>query len=90
MIKNTPLHLAALNGHLSVVEYLVYKNADINAKNIYEETPLHYAAQNSHLCVVEYLFNQNVDINAKDEYVEFLYLKRLLFIWLLKKVISIL
>jgi len=29
----TPLHLAANNGHLSVVEYLVNQKADINAKN---------------------------------------------------------
>jgi len=28
----TPLHLAAENGHLSVVEYLVNHEADINAK----------------------------------------------------------
>jgi len=29
----TPLHLAAQNGHLSVVEYLVNQKADINATN---------------------------------------------------------
>jgi len=29
----TPLHYAAENGHLSVVEYLVKNKADINAKN---------------------------------------------------------
>jgi len=28
----TPLHYAAENGHLSVVEYLVNQKADINAK----------------------------------------------------------
>jgi len=28
----TPLHYAADNGHLSVVEYLVNQKADINAK----------------------------------------------------------
>jgi len=28
-----PLHLAADNGHLRVVEYLVNQKADINAKN---------------------------------------------------------
>jgi len=29
----TPLHYAAANVHLSVVEYLVNQKADINAKN---------------------------------------------------------
>jgi len=29
----TPLLRAAINGHLSVVEYLVNQKADINAKN---------------------------------------------------------
>jgi len=33
MFNNTPLHNAAANGHLSVVEYLVNQKADINAKN---------------------------------------------------------
>jgi len=31
----TPLHRAAANGHLSVVEYLVNQKADINAKDIW-------------------------------------------------------
>jgi len=29
----TPLHLASQNGHLSVVEYLVNRKADIKAKD---------------------------------------------------------
>jgi len=76
----TPLHYAAWNGHLSVVEYLVNQKADINAKNKNNWTPLHYAAQNGHLSVVEYLVNQKADINAKNSDVEFLYLIGLLFI----------
>jgi len=32
MFNDTPLHLAAQNGHLSVVEYLVKQKAEINAK----------------------------------------------------------
>jgi len=32
MFYYTPLHVAAQNGHLSVVEYLVNQKADINAK----------------------------------------------------------
>ena len=69
----TPLHRAAANGHLSVVEYLVNQEADINAKDRYEKTPLHLASSNGHLSVVEYLVNQEADINAIGEHVGFLY-----------------
>jgi len=70
----TPLHFAAQNGHLCVVEYLVNQKADINERNKYDWTPLHFAAQNGHLSVVEYLVNQKADINSKNNNVEFLYL----------------
>ena len=53
----TPLHWAALNGHLSVVEYLVNQKADINGKTENGSTPLHYAAQYRHINVVEFLKN---------------------------------
>jgi len=33
-LKDTPLHFAAYNGHLNVVEYLVNQKADIKAKDI--------------------------------------------------------
>jgi len=32
MFRSTPLHLAAKEGHLHVVEYLVNQKANINAK----------------------------------------------------------
>ena len=35
MINLCPLHDAAQNGHLCVVEYLVNQKADINAKTEY-------------------------------------------------------
>jgi len=88
----TPLHYAANNGHISVVEYLVNQQADINPKsgiNFYE-TPFHFAAENGHLSVVNYLVNQKVDINTKDYYVEFLYSIGLLFIKQFKMTILVL
>ena len=33
MFNRTPLHYAAYNGHLSVVEYLVNQKADIDARD---------------------------------------------------------
>ena len=32
LFQETPLHLAAQNGHLGVVDYLINRNADIKAK----------------------------------------------------------
>jgi len=89
----TPLHNAAREGHLSVVEYLVNQKADINAQAsgwFSSGTPLHLAAANGHLSVVEYLVNQGADINEIGDNIEFLYLMRLLFIELLLMVILVL
>jgi len=69
----TPLHLAAQEGHLSVVEYLFNQNTDINSKDKNDYTPLHLAAQEGHLSVVEYLINKKADVNAKDKNVKFLH-----------------
>jgi len=86
----TPFHLAARNGHLSVVEYLVNQRADVNARaSLYNVTPLHLAAYNGHLNVLEYLINQKVDINAKDDNVEYLYLIVLLCIMLIFLIILV-
>jgi len=53
--NQTALHLAALNGHYSVVEYLVNQKADINAKNLEGKTPLELASENWKSNVVEFL-----------------------------------
>jgi len=67
--------LASEKGHPIIVESLLHHGADFR-----DGYYLHWAAENGHLGVVEYLVNHKADVNAKDEYVEFLYLKRLLFI----------
>ena len=36
----TPLHLAAANGHKEIVELLISKGADLNAKAVTGDTPL--------------------------------------------------
>ena len=62
---STPLHIASYNGYLSIVEYLISKGADINAKDDDGNTPLHTASSNGHLPIVEYLISKGADINAK-------------------------
>ncbi|KAG0045982.1 hypothetical protein BGZ83_008816 [Gryganskiella cystojenkinii] len=53
----TPLHMAAANGHLDVVEYLItiIPAEAVNTQNEQGNTALHWAATNGHLKVVEAL-----------------------------------
>ena len=54
--QETPLHLASQNGHKQVVDILLQRGSDVNARNAPgKETPLHLAAQNGHQYVVESL-----------------------------------
>ncbi|KAB1213058.1 Acyl-CoA-binding domain-containing protein 2 [Morella rubra] len=48
------LHMAAANGHLDVVEFLIDRVVDINAFNEEKNTPLHWACLNGHLEVIDY------------------------------------
>lgn len=70
---NTPLHLAALNGHLQVLinlrEYSSQRGwTFINAKNKNGYTPLHMAAFNGHQNIVKYLIKQGAQFNKKALY----------------------
>ncbi|XVF04858.1 hypothetical protein REPUB_Repub05bG0121500 [Reevesia pubescens] len=51
----TALHMAAANGHLDMVEYLIGSGADVNASNVENNTPLHWACLNGHVEVVKKL-----------------------------------
>ena len=53
--KTTPLHFAAENGHLKVVEHIASKLRDKNVPNQNGYTPLHCAAAQGHHEIVEYL-----------------------------------
>jgi len=85
----SPIHYSALNGHFSVVDYLVKQGADINAKGYSEMTPLHFSVENGYLDAVEYLLNHGAHINAKDSCGSFQFFYILLFICHQLKVILI-
>jgi ankyrin repeat protein len=63
--SNTPLHLAAQNGHSEIAELLLAHRADVNAGNKDGLTPLHYAAMNGKRDVVELLLAHGADVNGR-------------------------
>lgn len=65
---NTPLHLAASNGHKNVAELLLANKAVVDAKDNNGCTPLQGAAWNGHPDVAELLLANGADVNAKDNH----------------------
>ncbi len=57
----SPLMMAALNGHVALVRLLIQKDADVNKPGW---TALHYAATNGHVDVMNLLLEENAYIDA--------------------------
>lgn len=63
----TPLHLAAMAGHMECVSILIQAGAKLYAKDGQGATPLHLAAENGHHDCVKLLLFAGADIKAEDE-----------------------
>ena len=63
---STPLIVAAEEGRLDVVEFLVDSGANLNARNDHNYTALHWAAYHGHQDIVEFLIKNKADANIKD------------------------
>ncbi|XP_031475999.1 ankyrin repeat-containing protein P16F5.05c isoform X2 [Nymphaea colorata] len=64
IVLHKALHMAAANGHLEVVEYLIRNNVDVNITNAEKNTPLHWACLNGHSEVVRNLILAGADVAA--------------------------
>ncbi|KAG8389409.1 hypothetical protein BUALT_Bualt02G0226200 [Buddleja alternifolia] len=56
----TPLHLAAINGQVEALQFLISVGSEVDVTDIDGYTPLHYAAQEGHFEAVEFLLNHSV------------------------------
>ena len=59
--KNTPLQIAAIEGYVNIVQYLIDQGCIVNCKNIDGDTPLIDAIENGHLEVVKLLLDAGAD-----------------------------
>ncbi|WP_375316602.1 ankyrin repeat domain-containing protein [Wolbachia endosymbiont (group A) of Colletes cunicularius] len=60
---NTLLHIAARKGHLTVVEFLLEKGADVSVANNSGKVPISYAAEGNHWNIVESLLRKKAKFN---------------------------
>jgi len=63
----SPLHLAAIGGHLEVVKLLLARGAEVGAVNTSGVTPLHEAAYGGHQEVVRLLLAAGAQAGAVDK-----------------------
>ncbi|MFH0761244.1 MAG: ankyrin repeat domain-containing protein [Bacteroidota bacterium] len=59
---NTPLHHAAISGTFEMAEFLISKEADINAQNAQLNTPLHEAIQSRNESICKLLIERGASI----------------------------
>lgn len=65
--RQTALHRACLSGSIGIVQILLERNADPNARNNFDETPLHYACKRGVPTVVLLLVEQGADVTLVDK-----------------------
>ena len=61
-----PLHIAAQNGYLEIVELLLEHGANPNVQDNDGRTPLHYAVENCHVDVARVLLDHGADPTIRD------------------------
>ncbi len=64
--ESTPLHWAALSGHVEIGRLLLQNGADVNVKNNYGSTPLHIAASHGHVDILHLLVENGANLEAQD------------------------
>lgn len=63
---DTLLHTVTVSGNLGLVQFLVSKGADVNAKGEYGITPMSLAAVYDHDEIVRFLVSKGADMDVRD------------------------
>ncbi|KAL3280287.1 hypothetical protein HHI36_017777 [Cryptolaemus montrouzieri] len=67
-VDRTPLHMAAYEGHLNIVELFLMDDCEVDCTDLLGMTPLHWAAQNGHANVVQALLKAGADKNIANKF----------------------
>ena len=65
--QKTPLHIAAENGHLDIVQIFICGGVDLNAVDENKNTPLHLAAAGGHSSIVQQLVNAGASVYVQNK-----------------------
>jgi ankyrin repeat protein len=63
---STPLHWAAMIGHVDIARLLLQNGANVNARSIGGNTPLHWAAYQGNVDILHLLVENGADLEAQD------------------------
>jgi len=66
--RRTPLIIASMNGHLAVVNLLIARGAEVNARDANRATALSYASEKGYEEAARALIRAHADVNARDRF----------------------
>jgi ankyrin repeat protein len=65
--NNTPLHLAAINGHTEIVKFLISRGVDVNIGDNENSPPIVNAALSNHTDIVKLMLDNGASVTQADD-----------------------